>query len=61
MFSQFELEIQKVHKSMEELMMSSEKKERLERAIRYKLEIESRRLQQQNRDLKSCYNWFISM
>lgn len=35
--------------------MSSEKKEKLERAIRYKLEIESRRLQQQNRDLKSCY------
>lgn len=33
-------------------MRSSEKKEKLERAIRYKLEIEVRRLQDENRCLK---------
>lgn len=49
----FELEIQKVHQSHEELMRTSDKKERLERAIRYKLEIDSRRLHEQNRDLKN--------
>ncbi len=47
------MEIQKVHQSHEELMRSSEKKEKLERAIRYKLEIDSRRLHEQNAHLKS--------
>ena len=42
-----------MHLSHEELMRSSDKKEKLERAIRYKLEIDARRLYQQNRDLKS--------
>jgi len=55
---QFELEIQKVHQSHEELMRSSEKKEKLERAIRYKLEIDSRRLQEQNRYLKGIFELF---
>lgn len=49
---QFELEMQKVHHSHEELIQSSLKKEKLERAIRYKLEIELRRLQEQNQNLK---------
>ena len=52
---QFEVEIQKVHQSHEELMRSSEKKEKLERAIRYKLEIEVRRLQEENRCLKGKF------
>ncbi|XP_017480310.1 PREDICTED: angiomotin-like [Rhagoletis zephyria] len=48
----FELEIQKVHQSHEELIKSSEKKEKLERALRYKLEIQNRRLQEENQCLK---------
>lgn len=36
----------------EELMCSAEKKEKLERAARYKLEIEIKRLHQQNKQLK---------
>jgi len=46
------MEIQKVHQSHEELMRSSEKKEKLERAIRYKMEIDAKRLQEQNKLLK---------
>lgn len=51
----FETEIQKVHQieqMYEELMLSAEKKEKLERAARYKLEIEIKRLHQQNKQLK---------
>lgn len=49
---QFEQGIQQVHQSHEELIRSADKKEKLERAVRYKLEIELRRLQAQNKDLK---------
>lgn len=49
------MEIQKVHQSHEELMHSSEKKEKLERAIRYKLEIDIKRLQDQNKILKGNF------
>ncbi|XP_022248541.1 uncharacterized protein LOC106465007 [Limulus polyphemus] len=48
----FELEIQKVHQSHEELVRSSEKREKLERAIRTHLEMEIRRQQENNRELK---------
>lgn len=44
--------VQQVHLSHEELIRSSEKTEKLERAVRYKLEIELRRLQAQNRELE---------
>ncbi|XP_054167372.1 angiomotin-like [Oppia nitens] len=56
----FEIEIQKVHQSHEDLMRSSEKKEKLERVIRYKLEIDVRRLQDQNRDLKIQFESALS-
>lgn len=49
---QFELEIQKMHQSYEDLMHSAIKKEKLEKALRYKLEIEIRKLQEENRLLK---------
>lgn len=52
----FEQEIQKVHQMYEDLMQSSEKKEKLERAVRYKLEIEIKRLQQLNSSLKEQVN-----
>lgn len=48
----FELEIQKVHQSHEEMMKSSEKKEKLEKALRLKLEFQLRRFQEENRCLK---------
>lgn len=51
-FHQFEMEIQKVHQSHEELIKSSDKKEKLELALRHKLEIQNRRLQEENRCLK---------
>jgi hypothetical protein len=52
----FEQEIQKVHQMYEDLMQSSEKKEKLERAVRFKLEIEIKRLQQLNGGLKKQMN-----
>ncbi|XP_054712267.1 LOW QUALITY PROTEIN: angiomotin-like [Uloborus diversus] len=48
----FELEIQKVHKAHEDLVRSTEKRENLERAIRAKLEMEIRRLQDHNKELR---------
>ncbi|CAL1272273.1 unnamed protein product [Larinioides sclopetarius] len=48
----FELEIQKVHKAYEDLVQSSEKRERLEQSIRTRLEMEIRRLQEHNKDLR---------
>lgn len=41
-----------MYQAHEELRLSAEKKEKLERAVRYKLEIEVRRLLAQNKDLK---------
>lgn len=41
-----------MYQAHEELRSSAEKKEKLERAVRYKLEIEVRRLLAQNKDLK---------
>lgn len=41
-----------MYQAHEDLRQSAEKKEKLERAVRYKLEIEVRRLLQQNKDLK---------
>lgn len=49
---QFEMEIQKVHQSHEELVRSSDKREHLEKAIRARLEGEIRRLLESNRELK---------
>ncbi|GFT16926.1 angiomotin [Nephila pilipes] len=48
----FELEIQKVHKAYEDLVHSSEKRERLEQSIRTRLEMEIRRLQERNKELR---------
>lgn len=48
----FELEIQKVHRAHEDLVLSSEKREKLERAIRTRMEMEIRRLQEQNKELR---------
>lgn len=48
----FELEIQKVHKAYEDLVHSSEKRERLEQSIRTRLEMEIRRLQEHNKELR---------
>lgn len=44
-----------MHQSHEELIRSAEKKEKLERAVRYKLEIELRRLQAHNKELREQY------
>lgn len=41
-----------MYEAHEELRQSAEKREKLERAVRYKLEIEVRRLVAQNKDLK---------
>lgn len=46
---QFELEIQKVHESYESLVHSSQKRERLERIMKLRLEDEIKKLQAQNR------------
>lgn len=46
------MEIQKVHKAYEDLVHSSEKRERLERSMRSRLEIEIRRLQEHNKELR---------
>lgn len=51
-FERLENEVCRVHSAHEELMRSAEKKEKLERAVRYKLEIEVRRLQTENRELR---------
>ncbi|XP_015917379.1 angiomotin isoform X2 [Parasteatoda tepidariorum] len=48
----FEMEIQKVHKAYEDLVHSSEKREKLERTIRSRLEMEIGRLQEQNKELR---------
>ncbi|GIY39897.1 hypothetical protein CDAR_503002 [Caerostris darwini] len=48
----FELEIQKVHKAYEDLVRSSDKRERLEQSIRSRLEMEIRRLQEHNKELR---------
>lgn len=48
----FELEIQKVHQAHEDLVRSSEKQGKLERAIRLRLEMEIRRLQEDNKQLR---------
>lgn len=48
----FELEIQKVHQAHEDLVRSSEKQGKLERAIRMRLEMEIRRLQEDNKQLR---------
>lgn len=45
-----------MHQSHEELIKSSEKKEKLERALRYKLEIQNRRLQEENQCLKGSFS-----
>lgn len=50
------MEIQKVHQSHEELIQTSEKKEKLEKALRYKFEIQIKRLQEENRCLKGIFN-----
>ncbi|GFQ91815.1 angiomotin [Trichonephila clavata] len=47
-----ELELQKVHKAYEDLVHSSEKRERLEQSIRTRLEMEIRRLQEHNKELR---------
>ncbi|XP_023216173.1 angiomotin-like [Centruroides sculpturatus] len=48
----FELEIQKVYRAHEDLIRSSEKREKLERAVRTWLEIEIQRLSDNNKELK---------
>ncbi|XP_035214194.1 angiomotin-like isoform X2 [Stegodyphus dumicola] len=48
----FELEIQKVHKAHEDLVLSSEKREKLERTIRTRLEMEVIRLKEHNKELR---------
>ncbi|KAG8194505.1 hypothetical protein JTE90_013258 [Oedothorax gibbosus] len=48
----FELEIQKVHKAYEDLVHSCEKRERIEKSIRSRLEVEIRRLQDHNKELR---------
>lgn len=50
------MELQKVHTAHEDLMKSSEKKEKLERAIRYKLEIEIKSARDENKSLKDHLN-----
>lgn len=55
-----EMELQKVHQAYEDLMKSSEKKEKLERAIRYKLEIEIKSLKDENKTLKEHLNAALS-
>nr|XP_027201761.1 putative uncharacterized protein DDB_G0277255 [Dermatophagoides pteronyssinus] len=51
-FQKVESEIQKIYRSYDELMQSSEKKEKFEREARYKLEIEVKKLQKQNKSLQ---------
>ncbi|XP_075591520.1 uncharacterized protein LOC124491629 [Dermatophagoides farinae] len=51
-FQKLESEIQKIYQSYDELMQSSEKKEKFEREARYKLEIEVKKLQKQNKCLQ---------
>ncbi|KAG1687338.1 Activating molecule in BECN1-regulated autophagy protein 1 [Nymphon striatum] len=46
-------EVHKVHNAHEELVKSSEKRERLERAVRMRFEIELKRLQANNKGLKA--------
>lgn len=48
----FELEIQKVQKAHQDLVLSSEKRETLEKAIRARLEAEIRHLSIQNKELR---------
>lgn len=47
-----EHEIQKVYKTQEELVQSSDRRERLERAARSRLQADNRRYQEQNRALR---------
>ncbi|CAM1312149.1 AMOTL1 (predicted) [Pycnogonum litorale] len=47
-----ENEVVKVHSAHEELVRSSEKREKLERAVRMRLELEIKRLQENNKRLK---------
>lgn len=49
----FELEIEKVHEAYESLVKSSQKREKLEAALKSKLEEEVRKLRQQNEDLRA--------
>lgn len=48
----FEGDIQKVHSAYEDLVKSSNKRDRLNQAVRTKLELEICRLQEQNKDVK---------
>ncbi|GAB6020799.1 hypothetical protein CHUAL_003457 [Chamberlinius hualienensis] len=47
-----EMDIQQIHQAYEELVKSSQKRERLDQAVRSKLEIELRRQQEINKDIK---------
>lgn len=49
---QFELEIQRVHESYESLVKSSQKRERLEGALKMRMEEEIKKLKAENRQLK---------
>ena len=57
-FQKVESEIQKIYRSYDELMQSSEKKEKFEREARYKLEIEVKKLQKQNKSLQGMCFYF---
>jgi len=51
-FEKIEQDVQRVYEAHFELIKSAEKKEKLERAVRYKLEIEVKRLQAENEELQ---------
>ena len=50
--SQFEIEIQKVHDSYESLVKQSQRRESLEKIMRFRLEAETRKLSETNKELK---------
>lgn len=56
-FSQLEQEILKIHKSQEEIVQSCDRRERLERAARARLQADSRRYQDLNRALREQVNF----
>ena len=58
---QFEAEIQKVHEAYESLVKSSQKRERLEAALKMKLEEEVRKLRLHNEELKGMGPYYHSM
>lgn len=58
--SQVEDEVCKVHGAHEELVKSAERREKLERAVRVRLDLEIKRLQENNKRLKRKFHFLFS-